>query len=54
MWSHTVTICKEGPKVCHTITYSLRIPEGEPGEEALGNPTNYNEVQMMHNDVDSI
>ena len=40
--------------VCYTITDSLRIPEGEPGEDAMGSPTNYNEMQMMHNDVDSI
>ena len=40
--------------MCYKITDSLTIPGGEPGDEALDNPTNYNEMQMRQKDVNSI
>lgn len=54
LWSHTVTRWKESPEVCYKITDSLKIPGGEPGDEALDNRTNYNEMQVRHNEVNRI
>lgn len=45
---------ERGPKLCYKITDLLRILGGEPGDEALVNLTNYNDMQMRYNEANKI